>query len=38
MYTYGASIPWPSCTTLATTDTDASGMADWLEFGCGPWP
>ncbi len=37
-YTYGAGVAWPSCTTLATTDTDANGAPDWLEFGCGPRP
>lgn len=28
--------PWPSCTTLAPTDTDADGVAENVELGCGP--
>jgi len=37
-YTDGAGDPWPSCTTLATTDGNANGTPDWLEYGCGPRP
>ena len=33
-----APIPWPSCTTLANTDTNADGIADNMYFGCGPRP
>ncbi len=28
--------PWPSCTTLANTDTDGDGLADNLQYGCAP--
>jgi hypothetical protein len=30
--------PWPSCTTLANTDTDGNDAPDHLEWGCGPYP
>lgn len=28
--------PWPSCTTLAPTDTDGDGVRENVELGCGP--
>lgn len=31
-----ANIPFPSCTTLASTDTDENGFPDNEEWGCSP--
>jgi hypothetical protein len=31
-------VPLPSCTTLASSDTNANGQPDHLEWGCGPLP